>query len=137
MSLMQTTFVPATPRLGRALPVVFVSNVEASATFYRDTLGFVVEFLHGDPPFYGSVTRGAARIHLKFVHEPVLTVGPEDKEGFISVFIEVEHVESLYAEYVAAAAAFNQPLETQAWGGRDFIVRDPDGNGICFAELPA
>lgn len=24
-------------------------------------------------------------------------------------------------------------LQKQAWGGHDFIVRDPDGNAICFA----
>jgi hypothetical protein len=28
---------------------------------------------------------------------------------------------------------FDQNLKTQAWGGRDFIVRDPEGNGLCFA----
>ena len=37
-----------------------------------------------------------------------------------------------YAEYVAAGATFGQKLKKQAWGGRDFIVRDPDGNGISF-----
>ena len=85
MSLTQTTFVSATPRLGRALPVVFVSNVEASATFYRDTLGFVVEFLHGDPPFYGSVTRDGARIHLKFV-APFTCVFLQHKRPVLSSF---------------------------------------------------
>ena len=121
-------------RLTRAVPVIFVANVERSASFFRSTLGFSIDFLHGEPPFYGSVSRDGACVHLKFVHEPVLAVGPHDKEGFITAFIEVEHVEALYAEYVAAGATFDQKLEKQAWGGRDFIVRDLDGNGICFAE---
>jgi catechol 2,3-dioxygenase-like lactoylglutathione lyase family enzyme len=123
-----------TPRLTRAVPVILVINVQASAGFFRDTLGFSIDFLHGQPAFYGSVSRDGACLHLKFVHEPVLAVGAQDRDGFISAFVEVENVKALYAEYVAAGATFDQKLKKQAWGGRDFIVRDPDGNGICFVE---
>jgi catechol 2,3-dioxygenase-like lactoylglutathione lyase family enzyme len=122
-----------TSRLTRALPVIFVADVARSAEFFRDTLGFSIDFLHGEPPFYGSVSRDGACVHLKFVHEPVLTVGAEDRDGFIVAFIQVENVKALYAEYLAAGAIVDQKLKKQAWGGRDFIVRDPDGNGICFA----
>ena len=121
-----------TPRLNRAVPVILVVNVQASAEFFRDTLGFSIDFLHGHPAFYGSVSRDGACLHLKFVHEPVLAVGAQDRDGFISAFIEVENVKALYAEYVAAGATFDQKLKKQAWGGRDFIVRDADGNGLCF-----
>jgi uncharacterized glyoxalase superfamily protein PhnB len=124
---------PQTLRLTRAVPVIFVGNVEASAEFFNKTLGFSIDFLHGKPPFYGSVSRDGATIHLKFVHEPVLAVGAHDRDSFISAFIEVENVKALYAEYVSAGATFDQKLKKEAWGGRDFIVRDLDGNGICFA----
>jgi catechol 2,3-dioxygenase-like lactoylglutathione lyase family enzyme len=124
--------VSVTTRLTRAVPVILVANVEASARFFRDTLGFSIDFLHGKPPFYGSVSRDGACLHLKFVHEPVFAVGAQDGDGFISAFIEVENVKALYAEYAAAGATFDQKLRKEAWGGRDFIVRDLDGNGICF-----
>ena len=122
----------SSPRLTRAVPVILVASVKASAEFFRSTLGFSIDFLHGQPPFYGSVSRDGACVHLKFVHEPVLDVGAQDRAGFITAFIEVENVKALYAEYLAAGATFDQRLKKQAWGGRDFIVRDPDGNGICF-----
>ena len=122
---------PQTLRLIRAVPVIFVADVKASADFFNKTLGFSTDFLHGEPPFYGSVSRDDATIHLKFVHEPVLAVGAEDRDGFINAFIEVENVKALYDEYVAAAATFDQELKAEAWG-RDFIVRDLDANGICF-----
>ena len=63
----------------------------------------------------------------------MLAVGAQDRDGFIAAFIEVENVKALYAEYVTAGAMFDQKLKKQAWGGRDFVVRDPDGNSICFA----
>jgi catechol 2,3-dioxygenase-like lactoylglutathione lyase family enzyme len=126
---------PSPPRVLRAIPVLFVASVQASAEFFRDTLGFSIDFLHGRPPFYGAVSRDGGRLHLKFVHAPVLAIGTEDRDGFIMAFIEVENVTALYAEYAAAGATFAQKLKKQAWGGRDFIVRDVDGNPICFAEL--
>ena len=55
-----------------------------------------------------------------------------EDQPLCAAFIEVENVKALYAEYVTAGAMFDQKLKKQAWGGRDFIVRDPDGNGICF-----
>lgn len=121
------------PRLTRAMPVIFVADVQASANFFRDVLGFSIDFLHGEPPFYGSVCRDGACLHIKFVHQPVLTVGAEDKDAFINAFIEVENVKALYGEYVDKGASFYQKLKKEAWGGQDFIVRTPDGNAICFA----
>jgi len=121
-------------RLARAVPVVFAADVRRSAAFYRDALGFSIGFLHGEPPFYGSVSRDGACLHLKFVHEPVLVAGVQDRDALITAFIEVEHVKALFAEYVERDVPFTQRLQTQAWGGRDFVVRDLDGNLICFAE---
>jgi catechol 2,3-dioxygenase-like lactoylglutathione lyase family enzyme len=125
--------VSSTPRLTRAVPIIFVANVQASAEFFRDTLGFSIDFLHGHPPFYGAVSRDSACVHLKFVHEPVFAIGTHDRDGLIMAFIEVENVKALYTSYVAAGVPLEQKLRKEAWGGRDFIVRDLDGNGICFA----
>jgi catechol 2,3-dioxygenase-like lactoylglutathione lyase family enzyme len=41
-----------------ATPIFFVGDVTKAAAFYRDRLGFQIDFLHGDPAFYGSVSRG-------------------------------------------------------------------------------
>jgi catechol 2,3-dioxygenase-like lactoylglutathione lyase family enzyme len=121
------------PRLTRAVPVVYVQDVRASAAFYRDSLGFTIDFIHGEPPFYGSVSRDGACLHVKFVHGPVFTTGSDDGDPLIMAFVQVDNVDALFAEYVAAGAPFGQRLQNEEWGGRDFIVRDPDGNMICFA----
>ena len=129
-----TQAVPAVPVLKAALPVVFVSNVQTSAAFFRDKLGFAIDFLHGHPPFYGSVSRGAARLHLRFVHEPVITpVAREREEGLLSAFLDVDNIKGLFAEYKAAGVDFDHPLRKEPWGGSAFTVLDPDGNCLCFA----
>ena len=124
---------PAEPVLKVALPVVFVSNVQAAAAFFRDKLGFGIDFLHGNPPFYASVSRGAARLHLRFVHEPVISPEVRAREELLSAFVDVDNIKSLFVEYKAAGVDFAQPLRKEPWGASAFIVLDPDGNWICFA----
>ena len=125
---------PNTPDLAivSAKPVLYVADVDASARFYADRLGFRIDFVHGDPPFYGSVSREGATLHLKVVDEPVFVPGAAQREGLIMAFIDAPNVRELYAEYLAADAEIVQKLTKQAWGGTDFIVRDPDGNAIAF-----
>jgi catechol 2,3-dioxygenase-like lactoylglutathione lyase family enzyme len=116
-----------------AVPVLFVSNVTASAAFYRDTLGFAIDFLYGDLPFYGSVSRDGARLHLRFVHEPVFAPGVREREeGLLSAVVEVSNLDGLFAEYQAAGVEFAQLLRKEPWGASTFIVLDPVGNWICF-----
>ena len=121
------------PTIKGAMPVVFVSNVRSSALFFRDTLGFAIDFLHGHPPFYGSVSRGGACLHVRFVHEPVFAAGIREREDLLSAFLAVDNLKGLFAEYKAAGAKFVHPLKKQPWGASAFIVLDPDGNRICFS----
>ena len=39
--------------------------------FYTDKLGFGVDFVYGDPPFYVQVTPDNARLSLRHIDEPV------------------------------------------------------------------
>jgi catechol 2,3-dioxygenase-like lactoylglutathione lyase family enzyme len=123
---------PRGPAVARATPVLFAADVDAAATFYRDRLGFTIDFRHGNPSFYGAVSRNGATLHLKHVDEPVFAPGAVDREELIMAFVETPNVRDLYAEYRAADVEIVQKLTKQAWGGTDFIVRDPDGNAIAF-----
>jgi uncharacterized glyoxalase superfamily protein PhnB len=116
-----------------ATPIFFVSDVPRAAAYFRDQLGFEVDFLHGAPPFYGSVSRGGACLHLRLVHRPTFFVEQAADEGsLILATIEVSDVKALYEEFAARGVAFVQPLSRQSWGGTDFQVSDPDGNAFSF-----
>jgi catechol 2,3-dioxygenase-like lactoylglutathione lyase family enzyme len=120
-------------RLTKAMPVVLVSDVRAAAEFYRDRLGFAIDFLHGNPPFYSSVSRDEACIHLRFVHQPVFDADLREREQVISAFVAVANVKGLFTEYETRGASFVHRLKKEPWGQSSFIVRDPDGNCLCFA----
>jgi uncharacterized glyoxalase superfamily protein PhnB len=121
--------------VGSSIPILFVRDVEAAAQFYRDRLGFEVDFLYGTPPFYGAVRRGKARLHLRFVHRTNFAELAAEEGSLILATIEVNDVRALFAELEAHGVNFPQKLQKQEWGGTDFHVRDPDGNVISFVQF--
>jgi uncharacterized glyoxalase superfamily protein PhnB len=117
------------------VPILFVRDVSACAAFFKEKLGFVVDFLYGTPPFYGSVSRGGAKLHLRFVGRPNFAELAAREESLILATIEVSDVHALFAEFKERGVDFPQTPTKQPWGGTDFHVRDPDGNVISFVTF--
>ena len=124
------------PVLNSTAAQLFVADIKASCDFYTDKLGFKVDFVHGDPPFYAQVSRDHARISLRAVGEPVFAGDIREREHLLSATLTVaatEEIEQLFASYQAAGVRFHQKMTNQPWGAKTFIVVDPDGNLILFA----
>ena len=68
---------------------LFVANIKSSCDFYTNKLGFAVEFMYGDPPFYGQVVRDNARLALRLVLEPVFAGDIRKREHLLSASITV------------------------------------------------
>lgn len=119
------------PFLAFAEPQLFVSDIEAACDFYRQKLGFETRFTYGEPPFYAQVFRDGARLNLRHVEKPPFTSRHGD--DLLAATIAVDNIKALFLEYQAAMAPLHQTLRTEPWGARTFIVRDPDGNLVCFA----
>jgi catechol 2,3-dioxygenase-like lactoylglutathione lyase family enzyme len=122
------------PTFLSAVPILFVRDVRKAAAFYAESLAFQLDFLHGNPPFYGSVSRDHCCLHLRFVHEPNFAALAAREGSLILATIEVRNVKVLFEEYERRGVEFAQRLVRQAWGGIDFHVRDVDGNVISFVE---
>jgi catechol 2,3-dioxygenase-like lactoylglutathione lyase family enzyme len=119
-----------------AIPQLFVSDISASCDFFAHKLGFTVEFVYGEPPFYAQVKRGGAQIALRHVDQDVMdkiALATKADVDMLAASISVDDVQALYSEFQAAQVAFHQDLRTEEWGARTFIVRDPDGNLLLFA----
>jgi catechol 2,3-dioxygenase-like lactoylglutathione lyase family enzyme len=121
----------ARPFLAFAEPQLFVSDIEAACDFYRQKLGFETRFTYGEPPFYAQIIRDGVRLNLRHVDKPPLAANSTD--DLLAATIIVDNIKALFLEYQAATAPFHQALRTEPWGARTFIVKDPDGNLICFA----
>jgi uncharacterized glyoxalase superfamily protein PhnB len=113
-------------------PILFVRDVTASAAWFERAMGFATDFLYGEPPFYGAVSRDGVCLHLRFVHDPNFAALAAREESLILATIEVSDVHALYEELKGRGAEFPQAPTRQLWGGTDFHVRDPYGNVFSF-----
>jgi catechol 2,3-dioxygenase-like lactoylglutathione lyase family enzyme len=116
-------------------PVHRVHDVHASVAYYRDVLGFEVDFVHGEPAVHARVSSGdresgsAVRIRLE-----KLPVDSEARVGSDYCYIHVAHdLDGLYELYRSRGVAILQEPQNHAWGLRDFYIRDCDGYVFCFA----
>lgn len=112
-----STRVEGEPTFLGTVPILFVRDVTRAVAFYVDRLGFQIDFLHGNPPFYGSVSRDRSCLHLRFVHEPNFAALAAREKSLILAGIEVQHVKMLFAEFEQRGVEFSQRLVRQAWGG--------------------
>ncbi len=127
---------PSQPVLRSVAAQLFAADIRRSCDFFTEKLGFTVDFVYGDPPFYGQVSRDAVHIALRHVDEPVFAGDIREREQLLSASIVVEQraeIEQLFSTFRASGVTFQQELKTEPWGARGFIVRDPDGNLLLFA----
>jgi catechol 2,3-dioxygenase-like lactoylglutathione lyase family enzyme len=124
------------PVLSSISAQLFVADIQASCDFYADKLGFAVDFVYGDPPFYAQVTRDNARLSLRHVDEPVFAGDIREREDLLSASITVasaDEINQLFSSYQATNVPFHQTLKQEPWGATTFVVVDLDGNLILFA----
>ena len=115
---------------------LYVRDIKASANFFTTKLGFATDFIYGDPPFYGQVSRDNARLALRSMDESFFAEDIREREELLSASITLasaDEINQLFLAYQAASVQFAQSLREEPWQAKTFIVKDPDGNLILFA----
>jgi len=94
---------------------VFSFKWEESIAFYRDTLGWPLE--------YCDDKMGWAQFRLGNAYVGLEKCDPEDKEShelvgrFVGVSLEVENIRDIYQELLSKGVEFTSEPTDQAWGG--------------------
>lgn len=116
-------------RLGVAIPILRMFDVERTLAFYVDFLGFTVAWEHrfaDHAPLYLEVQRDGVRLHLSEHHG--------DATPGSAVIIEVADAAALQRDLVGRDYRYARPgLEQQDWG-LTVTVGDPAGNRVIFLQ---
>ena len=114
---------------GEIKSVIYVSDVEKSAPFYRDVLGFdFANFANWeDEPYYAEMFAAGVKFGL---HEPMSTA-QEAKVGQQLLYFRVKNLKAHRSRVLAWEKEAGDIKKTD-WMDL-FIVRDPDGNEVVFA----
>jgi catechol 2,3-dioxygenase-like lactoylglutathione lyase family enzyme len=127
------------PEISGIAPFFVVKNVPAALSFYRDRLGFEIEFQgpSDDDIFFGIVRRDAAMILLKDVGvDPVPNCTRDINKGVArwDAYLNVLDPDALAAEFSSRNVEFFRPLRDDDDGLRGFEIRDADGYILFFGR---
>jgi catechol 2,3-dioxygenase-like lactoylglutathione lyase family enzyme len=109
--------------LRQALPELPFDNVPAAVAYYRDVLGFRINFQQDD---LGVMDRDSITV--------LLISRTEQHRGIGSFGVYVEDADALYEELAAKGAEVEGPPVSYPWGLRSFRVLDLEGNRIMFCQ---
>ncbi len=118
-------------RLTHLAPVLRVVDLPRALAFYRDQLGFQLEFCYED--FYAGVVRDGRHIHLRSAPPTPRDQAAFERDEQIDVCLVVEDAEALSASLAAAGVPFTVPLRQMPYG-IEFYARDPDGDVLGFVQ---
>ena len=119
-------------RITAIAPQFLVDDLARAIAYYRDVLGFSVDFVYES--FYASVSRDGFAIHLK--DAPKLAAEREHRRQHehLDAYVNVSGVRPLFDELQARGARVVRPVEERAWACVEFYVEDLDGYILCFSE---
>ncbi len=102
-----------------------VPDIEQALSFYRDKLGFSVEFLWQDPPSYAVLQRDeAVKLHLSQSENTV--------SGHGMAYVFVHDIDALHEEFRKKGLPVGDAPIKADYGMRDFDLADPWGNRLTF-----
>ena len=110
--------------------VIAVRDLERSARFYRDALGFDIREI-GEPGWRFFVRDKC------FIMAGECPDAPSPEElGDHSYFayLEVDDVDALHRDFVAKEVSIIKELRSEPWGMREFGIRTIDGHRMMFGQ---
>lgn len=108
--------------------VLAVPDLESSAAFYRDVLGFEVRKI-GDPGWRFFVKDGVCIM----AGECPDALPPRDLgDHSYFAYIEVEGIDAYFELVKGKGAEILKELRDEPWGMREFAIRTGDGHRIMF-----
>ena len=111
----------------RATPVLPSGDYPRSRSFYVDKLGFKVMEEGGDPPRFGIFRRDDAVLFV----DSWQGLPAKETSGWIA-YIHVDDIDALHTHLANQGIERLSAVRVTVYGMREFDLRDPDGNLLCF-----
>ncbi|MPZ50519.1 MAG: hypothetical protein GEU75_14680 [Dehalococcoidia bacterium] len=118
-----------------AVNVFLVDDIEATVEYYRDILGFEIDFVYGDPPIYGSVSRNDAILNFSR-SDPAGRrngIGSAGPGNGVDALIVVSDVDDIYTELKERGAKTLSEPRSQDYGMREFHIEDLNSYRLAIA----
>jgi catechol 2,3-dioxygenase-like lactoylglutathione lyase family enzyme len=118
------------PTITRTRFVIAVPDLQSSAAFYRDVLGFTI---HSVPdPDWLFYTLGDCTIMAGECRDAIHPSKLGDHSYF--AYLHIDGIDSFYESVRTAGAQICKTIRDEAWAMREFGLVTADGHRIMFAS---
>jgi catechol 2,3-dioxygenase-like lactoylglutathione lyase family enzyme len=115
-------------------PSFVVSDLVATAEYYRDVLGFKILGYFADPPVFAMLGRGGVEIHFGKADAEPQRSNLEFREISSDAYIWVDDVEALHQELIASGADIIEGPTMRIYNCVEMEVRDCNGFKLVFSQ---
>ncbi len=120
------------------MPLLWVRSIEDAVDYYRDVLGFDVEFTMNGPDgkmMHGSVRSGDVALMFGYYNNGAPPAADDKVGGGALLYFNMdEGVDAYYDKVRAAGAQVTEQITDQFWGDRNFTIKDLNGYELTFAQ---
>jgi predicted enzyme related to lactoylglutathione lyase len=106
--------------------VFYTSSINTIVAFYRDVIGFSLEYQDGDD-YASFIFENGARLGIQKSHREREIVGSQ------TAIISTDNIDELYQAFKAKKVTIFKEIYTAGWG-ITFSILDPDKNRIEFLK---
>jgi len=111
--------------------VFYTNDIEAVIKFYRDVIGFKVEYIQ-EGRFVSFIFENGAKLGIRQKNP---AEAHHEVPGYQTVFISVDDAQKTYDELVAKGVEIYREINTLKGWGTNFQILDADKNKVAFVEL--
>jgi uncharacterized glyoxalase superfamily protein PhnB len=105
-------------------------DIETAIAFYRQHLGFELEFRYDD--FYAGLSLDGHKIHFKLVDHSEPNTNWVHDNGHLHLTLEVADLAAKHAQ-LNSDGIYVSAIRDQPWG-TEFDLRDPGGHTLYFMQ---
>ena len=113
----------------RTRHVLAVKDLKIEADYYKDKLGFDLDFT---APGWEFLSFGDFKVMLGECADEMTAEATGNHSWYAHVI--VENVDEVYEELIERGAQILSRIEDKPWGIREFSVVTPDGHRIGFGQ---
>jgi predicted lactoylglutathione lyase len=110
-----------------AVPEIPVSDIAAAAAYYKDRLGFTIDW-GGDSGGIAGISKGSCRL---FLTSPAFRERRYDNRAPVLIWLNLDskqEVDDLHNEWSRSNARIVSPPASKSWKLHEFTTADLDGN---------
>jgi uncharacterized glyoxalase superfamily protein PhnB len=122
------------PKIIGIAPELVVTDVQKTAEYYKEALGFNIIGIIANPPVYAMVERDGFQVHFAKSDHKNIKTNRELRSISHDFILWVPEIDSFFEELQSKNVKIIETIVRRTYGSREFVFEDCDGHIILVGD---